>query len=179
NRQWSSTKLVSEAVGHWEQQLPMILEEANAWKQEQELVEPADKRSLQSDWDEVAWDRSGCRIQWKGNDLTSRDDKLLQNLKEDGWVKVLSGSGLAFVKDSPAGRRVAFVRLEYAYGLTTGTLPFGMLDPLMVGINYALFHPKRARKGRRFASRARFGSGSKPRVDSRLLNAWNNVFFMD
>ncbi|MBM3923570.1 MAG: hypothetical protein FJ338_01725, partial [Sphingomonadales bacterium] len=90
NRQWSSSKLVSEAVEHWEQQLPKILEQANAWKQQQELVEPADKESFQSDWDEVAWDPSGCRIQWKGNDLTSRDDKVLQSLKEDGWVKVLS-----------------------------------------------------------------------------------------
>ena len=155
NRQWSSSKLVSEAVGHWEQQLPMILEEANAWKQKQELVEPADKESLQSDWDEVAWDRSGCRIQWKGNDLTSRDDKVLQNLKEDGWVKVLSGSGLAFVKDSPAGRRVAFVRLEYAYGLTTGTMPFGMLVPFDGGDQLRAISPQEGSEGQAVRSQGK------------------------
>ncbi|NBV05510.1 MAG: hypothetical protein EBS08_07610, partial [Cytophagia bacterium] len=148
NRQWSSSKLVSEAVGHWEQRLPLILEEAKAWKQQQELVEPADKESLQSGWDEVAWDPGGCRIQWKGNDLTSRDDKVLQNLKEDGWVKVLSGSGLAFVKDSPAGRRVAFVRLEYGYGLTTETMPLGMLVPFDGGDRLRVISPQQTKEGR-------------------------------
>ena len=69
NRQWSSSKLVSEAVGHWEQQLPMILEEANAWKQKQELVEPADKESLQSDW--MKWHGIVAVVESSGKGMTS------------------------------------------------------------------------------------------------------------
>ncbi len=147
NRQWSSSKLVSEAVQHWEQEIPLILEQVKEWKQNQKTLDNGDEGHVQDDWDEVSWDSSLCRTHWKGNDLTSRDDKVLQNLKEDGWVNVLSGSGLAFVKDSPKGRRVAFVRLEYRYGLTTGTMPFGMLVPFDGGDQLRIVSPNQNMEG--------------------------------
>lgn len=139
SQQWSSSKLVSEAVRYWEQQLPVIFEQMEDWKQNPDAVQGA--------WDEVSWDQDGCRTYWKGNDLSSRDDKVFQNLKEDAWVKVLSGSGLVFVQDSPHGRRVAFVRLEYRYGLTTGTMPFGMLVPFDGGDKLYIVPPSQTMDG--------------------------------
>lgn len=166
---WSSTQLVSEAVRHWEGQLPMLIEQMEEWKQ--------NPKAVRGSWDEVFWDKDGCRVYWKGNDLSSSDDKILQNLKEDAWVPIRSGSGLAFVHSSSSGKRVAFVRLEHRYNLTTSTMPMGMLIPFAGGENLRIIPSNQSVDGRPVRDRDKVWFRIQARSSSMVVQPINQWIF--